>query len=137
MTRSPTPAPSQQTRAVIFLHLPKTGGTTLSAILERQYRPDQVLPIRGDVRSNRGDMVFDVLRSVPQERIASLRLVSGHIPYGMHELLPAPSLYITLLRDPVQRALSQYRHVLRDRTHYLHDLVVRNKMAVEDFVSSG
>src|ERR687884_324937 len=35
-----------------------------------------------------------------------------------------PSTYITLVREPVARPISQYRHVLRTKHHRLHDAAV-------------
>jgi hypothetical protein len=49
---------------------------------------------------------FDKL---PAEQRASVRLIWGtHIEYGLHEHLAEPVSYFTLLRDPVDRALSHY-----------------------------
>jgi hypothetical protein len=45
----------------------------------------------------------------------------GHMTFGLHEHVPRPSAYLTLLRDPVALVRSQYRHVRRHEGHLLHE----------------
>lgn len=102
---------------LIFLHIPKTGGTTLNRILERQYSTtayyeDQVTD--GDMNCREGVLALTELQK--QE----FRVFSGHFSFGIQDILPHPSWMITLLRDPVERLLSQYAHVARQPDHFLH-----------------
>jgi hypothetical protein len=53
--------------------------------------------------------------------------------YGLHEHLPPPTCYITLLRDPVERAISHYYYVLRRPEHDLHAEVVSRRMSLEEY----
>lgn len=51
----------------------------------------------------------DRFRQLPAERRARVRLIWGaHVEYGLHEYLSQPVSYFTLLREPVNRALSHY-----------------------------
>jgi len=54
------------------------------------------------------------------ETLAACPVFKGHMPFGLHAALPTPARYITFLRDPVRRALSHYRMVLRKKQLPLH-----------------
>jgi hypothetical protein len=114
--------------ALIFLHIPKTAGTTLNRIIERQYSPFAIFtidPYRVKATSER-------LKRIPATRRRRLRVVRGHLPYGIHEYLPQGATYITMLRDPVARVLSAYYFVLRRPLNPLHWKLKRERLGVED-----
>jgi hypothetical protein len=116
-------------RTLIFLHIPKTAGTTLSGVLFREYGPSSTSWV---LRERLEDF-----KKLPEERKARMRALGGHMPFGLHEFLPGPVTYATILRHPVDRAISHYDHVVRDRQHYLHEGVASRNMSLEDYVSSG
>lgn len=80
-----------------FLHVPKTGGTTLRLLLASQLSAEEIYPYR-NTRSKVGP--------VKEE------LVSGHFPYWFCKNLDShfeESFKITILREPVERYLSFLR----------------------------
>src|SRR6516162_400599 len=93
-----------RTRALLFLHIHKTAGTTLHRIIEREYNPFYIYTIEG----GRIEWSVDHLKKLPLHRRAALQVVKGHMSFGLHEYLPQPSTYITFLRDPVERCISSY-----------------------------
>ena len=56
----------------------------------------------------------------------------GHLPYGIHECLPQGATYMTMLREPVARALSAYHFVLRRPLNPLHRKVKKGRLRIED-----
>jgi hypothetical protein len=110
---------------VIFLHAPKTGGTTLVRIIERQFASGSVLNLYD---SSYGEE----LAAYPADEIHRLRAVVGHFYFGVHAFIPRPSFYITLLRDPVDRVISHYHFVRREPGHYLHQAA--NELSLREFV---
>lgn len=90
--------------AVIFLHLPKCGGTTLNRIIEWEYPPTRIFSIDPSFFrwSHRKVCKW------PAKRLARMRVFKGHMPFGLHERLPQPATYITFLREPVERVISEY-----------------------------
>src|SRR5688500_14297279 len=116
---------------VIFVHIPKAGGTTLNRILQRQFPPQSVyrLGVRGPA--------MERLAAMPPADRARLRLFTGHVGYGLHALLPQAATYVTMLRDPVARVVSGYRYVQRTPEHAHHQAVVAGRMSLTDFVQSG
>jgi hypothetical protein len=117
-------------RALIFLHIPKTAGTTLNRIIEWQYSPFEIFtmdPYRIRATPER-------LKRLPEGRRRRLRMVRGHMFYGIHEFLPQGATYITMLRDPVPRALSAYYFILRRPLNPFHRKVKKEGLTIEDCI---
>jgi hypothetical protein len=112
---------------LVFMHIPKTAGTTLASSLQWNYPPRQTIHV--DLLGHVQDM-----EKVPLELRSRARLVHGHIPYGIHKYIPRQCEYVTILREPVDRVISAYKYVLRRPTHRLHDQVVGANIGLEEFV---
>jgi galactose-3-O-sulfotransferase len=126
---------------VIFLHIGKTGGSTLRKVLHRNFRRSDVVLVRSEkrfdtLRPRRENSLEDLAR-IPPERLRSARLIEGHMVFGAHEHVPGPSTYITLLRNPVRLAISQYRFVKRTPGHRLHGLVTSEGISLDDYIRRG
>lgn len=119
-------------KVLIFLHIPKTGGTTLKSILDREYGRKKTLSMGKDLSS-----CLPELSAIPIESRREIQVLRGHFLFGVHRLLPSPFRYITILRDPVRRAISHYYHVVGTKWHPLHELVVSRGLGLEDYVTSG
>lgn len=115
---------------LVFQHLPKTGGSTLRAYLEQKFSPDLMHLPATPAREFREE-----LRALPLERRAALRCVGGHLFFGIHELLPNPCAYFTLLRDPVERVISLYAYAQRRPDLPIHELARSQDLA--GFVERG
>lgn len=116
--------------SVIFLHLPKTAGTTLNRLIEWEYPISEIYSI---------DPVFDEwsaahLRKRSPDRLQKIRIFKGHMRFGLHEILPQPATYITVLRDPVDRMLSAYYFMRNYKLHPLYWKFRRENWTLEDFV---
>jgi hypothetical protein len=127
-----TQAANVQDRTIIFLHIPKTAGRTLHRIIARQVDPAALYATWQSV-----SQVADEFVALPAERKKQLRVISGHVRYGLHLHMPQRAVYITLLRDPVERVISHYYYVLRHPEHWLHDEIMSNQMSLKDYVTSG
>ena len=82
---------------LVFVHIPKTAGTTLHAILTSLFAASEVCPER-----------FNAIGSYPAAELARFRLYSGHFDVTNAELIPGPRQLFTMLRDPVARLQSLY-----------------------------
>lgn len=109
---------------VIFMHIPKTGGTTLANILEKQYPQGQVLRVP-----------FGNLHTLKQQLKGSKpAAVHGHHPFGLHELYQGSFHYITMLRDPVDRIISNYYYAAENPGNPMHRKL--NQLSFEEFIMS-
>lgn len=109
---------------ILFLHIPKAAGTTLTNALLPNFSASSVLQFPGG-------RPLDELSA--KER-ARLQLVYGHFEYGVHELLSQPSEYVTLLREPVDRVISLYCFIRREPRHRLHASLKAEDVSLEEFL---
>ncbi len=117
---------------LIFQHLPKTGGSTLLSILEREYPGDALFAV-GIEHVTVPERAWEGLAPEARRRV---RCIAGHMWFGLHRHLGRPAAYMTMLRHPVDRIVSHYYHVARSPGHYLHEAVTSRRMTLEDYASS-
>lgn len=94
-------------RPVVFLHLFKCGGTTVIERLRARLGSAAVLHVR-DVRAFEASLRDDP--SIVRRHGA----VVGHLSLPLLETFFPDWAWITVLRDPVDRLLSQYHHFRRE-----------------------
>lgn len=120
---------SGEAPVILFLHIPKTGGTSLDTGFLQSVIPLDERMCETDLFVDRNltqrhlfhemELLSKGLK-VPYSAVFShfiqqylinpyRRYYAGHICYGAHVAIPRPCLYLTLLRDPVDRVVSQYR----------------------------
>lgn len=126
LTKAPPVTKGDQ--AIIFLHLPKCGGTTLNRIIEWEYHPLRIFSV---------DPIFFLwsfkkVNRWPKDRLAQMQVFKGHMPFGLHRKLPQPATYITFLRDPIDRVISAYYFARNYKLHPKHRQVSR--MTMEEYV---
>ncbi|MEG4586381.1 sulfotransferase family 2 domain-containing protein [Microcoleus sp. MOSTC5] len=128
---------------IIFTHIPKTAGTSLRHILMQQYGKNAVFMFYDDptVTTKNAEELLNELRSYFQyfpevndqnfNSLVKLRAISGHKPFGIHNLLPLNNFhYITLLREPIERVISFYYHVF-GRTEHSLEYLISCKQSIE------
>src|SRR5919106_4488854 len=98
-----------------FLHIPKTAGSTISHYLESHFRPDEVCPAG----------TWAAFLALPPEHLGRYRFFRGHFDASLLDLLPRRPAVVTMLRDPVERAVSEWMFMRRDQSHPLHDWFMR------------
>ena len=119
------------TTSLLFLHVPKTAGSTLNAILRKHYGEDE----RFQIIERLPKFTTAALLALPHERRSQLRFVTGHVRYGFHRHFRQPFHYITLLRQPSARLYSHVRHLARYDHGPLHGPA--KDMPLEEFLKSG
>jgi len=117
---------------VRFLHIPKTAGSTLIAILDRQYR--------GAGHFSFFDGHASYIRryqALSEENKRNLVLFTGHAPIctGIKEADDAT--IITLLRDPLSRVKSFCQHVSEGKSPYLKKEFPPGSFTLDHFLESG
>ncbi len=120
-------------KTLIFLHLPKTAGSTLHKIIEREYKSKSIYSLDNFKTKE----AVEEFKSLPEVQRSEIQVLKGHMRFGLHEYLPQPSSYITILREPVDRVISHYYYVLRKPNHHLYEQVKSKNMSLKDYVSSG
>jgi hypothetical protein len=95
-----------------FVHVQKTGGTSLFMRLSQVFTDAEVYPNRsdGDLFSGAPQFSVPLLTNRWVDRGHEIRLVFGHFPLCTTELLGGGFTTLTVLREPVERTLSYLRH---------------------------
>ncbi len=94
--------------ALVFLHLPKTGGTTLHHHFSAHFTPEETCPER-----------FSNLKSYSVDELRQWRFFSGHFNADEIRRIPRPLFIVTVLRDPIDRLLSNYYFWKRHKADYI------------------
>jgi len=108
---------------VFFMHIPKTGGTSLRHKLTLRFSDSQVYPNQ-ELMRRFGERYprFNELEVEDYERMQSARLVIGHYPITLKNRLPGDCKAITFFRDPVQRSISNLLHIYMHGKTYTSSL---------------
>ena len=121
---------------LIGIHLPKTAGTTLRSAISRVYAPEDIAYLyRSAPGEKPKELVNRLLALKRLQPMAFPRLIYGHMGYGLHGKLGIQARYITVLRHPLPRAISLYRHEVRN-PHALHHEQAK-RLDIADFFLSN
>jgi len=112
-------------KTLIFLHIPKTAGRSLQDIILRQYRDGTTIT---DVHKRRSE-----IKAWPDSAKRTIKYMQGHVAYGIHEILPQRTAYITMMRDPVDRVISHYYFIKRSPEHPLNRVIMERNFGLEDY----
>lgn len=113
---------------LVFIHIPKTAGTTLHKVISHQYRRDRIL-IRHDTDG-------PPVGAIPAGTVKLPEVVMGHLSVGLHHSHSGVR-YITCLREPVARLVSHYHHACNDPAHYLHEAIKAGALDLAGYAASG
>jgi len=126
----PHPSLSMRRDTLVFIHLQKTGGSSLRTMLEKQFPPDRRCPIRDDK-----------LHLLTAAELGHYDFYSGHFDRSCLCVIPRNTIKtLTLLREPRARLISLYRflrsHPTRDE--FASDPVIRlaNELRAERFFAT-
>lgn len=117
------------TLTVVFLHLPRTAGSTMLSILRHRYSKQTTF----FTTPHQPDFGLGILYGLSQPERDRLCLIAGHMPYGIHDHFSHHVGYFTFVRDPVERSISDYYFVQNQPpTHYLHRYA--NALSLPDYL---
>jgi len=118
-------------KTVIFIHIPKAAGITFYQILKRQHKTQYIQYIEAGISKQRS---IDAFRELPEEKRARLRCILGHMPFGLHQWLLQTATYITILRNPVERVVSEYYFLRRKPAHPLFSELIEKNVSLEGYI---
>ena len=105
-------------RLIVSLHIPKTGGTSFSDVLERAYPGQVAFFYQANNRLTHAKLKDharlrdpDVLREIEEDGI---RVIHGHAPAGWFlRNIADQGRFWTWLRDPAERVISAYYYLVQ------------------------
>lgn len=104
---------------VVLVHMPKAGGTTLSEIMHAVY--GYRLLVANPPDGWRQAWTTELRTEIWAKR-RYWRAFSGHTAYGIHTLFARPAVYLSSVRDPMERFESYYGFIRRSREHHYHQM---------------
>jgi hypothetical protein len=120
----------------VFVHIPKSSGSTIRSVMSREYGVASILyfePGSGALKKSASEE--DYLRRQLSRR--PIRLITGHHRFGIHSMIRMPCRYFAVVRDPIDRALSDYYYAFSYDHHRFRDEIVSGKLDVREFLTSG
>lgn len=97
-------------------------------IIDHQYAKRQIF------RYHPQDPIGAIRKFSPTQ-LSDLKCVYGHYRYGIHTYFPRKPVYITMLRDPMDRILSMYYFIRSRPQNRLHPKVTN--MSFSEYVMSS
>jgi hypothetical protein len=101
-----------------FVHLQKTGGTALFRRLRHQFGTAGVYPMPQYQGTPEAVLDVELLAERFDRHRDEIRVVTGHFPLCTVDRLGAPFATFTVLREPVERALSFLRHQRQEEPRF-------------------
>ena len=121
------PGLSIEREAVVFIHMPKTGGTTLRALLAGQFPADRVCPVQEDK-----------LHLLSVAELGQYDFFAGHFDRSSMCFIPRKEIKtVVLFREPRARLISYYRFLRAhpNRDEFANDSCIRaaHQLTAEEF----
>jgi hypothetical protein len=93
-----------------FVHVQKTAGTALLRRMKHAFGSQAIYPDDSDGTLPDAVLVHENLAERFAARRDEIRVITGHFPLCVSEMLGADFRTLTILREPVERTLSYLRH---------------------------
>ena len=115
---------------MVFLAIPKTAGSTFTSIIEANYTPFECFSFHTPRKQS-----CQKLMSMKKRDKKNLRMIKGHWPMGLHEIFPNVR-YITFLRDPIRRYVSEYNYILNHPNFSACQVIKKERLTLRQAVEN-
>lgn len=120
-------------KPLFFLHIPRTGGTTVDSILTCHFKKEEILKIytKDEYEQN---------RFLDNDKLAAIKYITGHL---LLETYDPPAIYgqdvcaFTFLREPVSRLISEYIFYKTWTNQHLFAYLNEYKVSFHDYLVSS
>ena len=115
---------------LIFIHIPKTGGTTFKDIVKKNFKVDKTMYL---YEMNMNELPYSnytrrniKINNLKNSDITDIDLIQGHFFFTNNNELKKDFKFLTFIRNPVDRVISEYWHskTISDHPYYL---IIKNK----------
>ena len=139
---APVQTPPKRSRRLVypllFLHIPKTAGTTIHYILNNNYRwrfdGFRFIGIYTNTAYKKSQLFADL---APEKR-RRIKLIKGHLHFDTFKNnYPGEITCFTFLRDPVKRCISGYNFIRQNTVHPFHKQAVENNYTLKEILQQG
>ena len=109
-------------KPVVFVHIPKTAGSTLYSILRDSHGLSQLYKIHMNAES------LAQFHNLDEQTKRKLRVIYGHVDMSVANLLPPDAMYVTMVREPIDRVISYYYYTKYMCDDQWHEIALRTPL---------
>jgi hypothetical protein len=126
---------------LIFFHIPKTGGTSMDAILTRcfpgtQHFDGAMADTKSALSIRPREKIEAKYHALSDAERQAIRCLMGTIyPFGIHTMLDRPAKYFSVLRPPVERCISHFLNNRKLQHQPFYDRI--KSMTLDEYLDSG
>ena len=121
---------------IYFIHNPKTAGTSMVKTFEHQIYFDRFLRLN-PTRFTHPKVFLEKVPEIVKERILprreKLKVVGGHFAFGIHKTVDEPYDYVTVVRNPIERVISEY-YYMKQKGFYYQELILKEDLSLEEYL---
>lgn len=125
---------------LFFLHIPKTAGTTFYDVVKKNYDsflkpkvendPNKYLEVNLNSKNSSfairlpggyqtAPEILKIISQLHENQVNKIKFIGGHVGYGFHESINEKIDYISFIREPKERIISDfYEHNKKGRHFY-------------------
>lgn len=118
----------------IFIHIPKTGGTTVVDVLDRQIFFKKFKRLNPTRDTHPKDFLDSASGLLEESLSQKPEVIGGHFAFGMHPSVMDASKYFTVFRDPVERVISEYFY-MKQKGFYYQSLILDEDLSLKDYLT--
>ncbi len=113
---------------IYFLHIAKTAGTSFRSLIDAQFTPEEIAPV---YLTNE---FAKWVKAGEAGKLSAYPFIRGHMGWTPVSYLARKPRIITMLRDPVARTVSHYRHIAREKSHWMYPAFKGRDVSIEEFL---
>lgn len=102
----------------VFLHIPKTAGTTFRYMIYNHFDDDKLYPTVKDLKKNNHGYLNQNILKEKHKEVFDKEFVIGHFNIHVVQMMPKDVKILTFLRNPVNRTLSHLKHLKKNNPKY-------------------
>lgn len=99
------------------VHIPKTAGTSLRYVLQKNKSVRMLYDYGNESPESTPELVgVTPAQLAPESEIFDadkFNFICGHIPYGKYAHCAPPGTVVSIVRNPIERVVSEYQHIKR------------------------
>lgn len=118
----------QQNVPLVFIHIGRTGGTTLRRIAARQFTDARCLHLANYA-------ALSELATMPREAQARLGFIEAHLGFDYDSIVTGPVNYLTWLREPIARVVSNYYYMRNTPEHTHYPTIRQNNLTLAQYIT--
>ncbi|UZW65148.1 sulfotransferase family protein [Priestia flexa] len=112
-------------RFLIFMHIPKTAGSTLNKLFQKQYKQEELLIHLPEKQ----------LKEKLQQNPSGLKGIGSYYEFVLHKYITKPVSYFSMVRDPVDRIISLYYFLSTSPDYILYEKL--KETSLEQFIDEN